>query len=616
MRDPEQFDAFYSRARERLLLQTYALTGDLPAARGAVRDAFVATWHHWHKVSRQDDPEAWVRPHAWSHAQRKHTTHFWHRDRSLAPDHRATLQALAELPQVQRRALLLHALAGLPVAALAVELGLTPERADRQLRLAIAQFAIHRDLSPVEVAAPLLRLAERTDTVRLPRATIIRRSGTARRRAHTGAGVAAVAAVLVAAGIVVGTGAGVSPSLAGSRGPGAAGGTGADGPVVHLDPAALLTSEQLTPAAAQPLTTGATGNNTTGTGLNLPCQARRFADPEPLAALVRGHDGPASPASPASPGAPSVTATQVVERSADETAAAAAYDTTLGWFSQCGERRMQLLASYALEGAGDSGALLVLRDWGAAPVTTYTVGVVRTGSIVTSLLRTTPDDRGPDLPPFIAALGAGVQNLCAAEGGGTCPTAPQKVAAAPPVGPTAAGMLQPVDLPPVGGVTLPWVGTDPEPAATNPAATTCDQANFAPPATTWSVTRTYLIPGASLPTRFGLSETVGRFADDAGAQTFTAGVEKRVGKCEDRDLSATVTELATRGDPATELATWKLTTKISDKASVDYYVALVRRGPVVAQVTFVPARGAVIQGKAFASLAERALARLENLPPA
>lgn len=611
MRDPEQFDAFYSRARERLLLQTYALTGDLPAARGAVRDAFVAAWHHWHKVSRQDDPEAWVRPHAWLHAQRKHTTHFWHRDRSLAPDHRATLQALAELPHLQRRALLLHALAGLPVAALAVELGITPERADRQLRLAIAQFAIHRDVPPVEVAAPLLRLAERTDTVRLPRTTIIRRAGTARRRTHTGAGVAAVAAVLVAAGIVVGTGAGVSPSLAGSRGPGASGNGGADGPVVHLDPATLLTSEQLTPAAAQPLTPGATGNNTTGTGLNLPCQAQRFADPEPLAVLVRGHDGPANPAAPA------VTATQVVERSADEKAATAAYETTLGWFAQCGERRVQLLASYALEGAGDTGALLVLRDWGATPVTTYTVGIVRTGAIVTSLLRTTPDGRGPDLPPFVAALGTGVQNLCGADGGGTCPTAaPRKVAAAPPVGPTAAGLLQQVDLPPVGAVTLPWAGTNPEPAATNPAATTCDKASFAPPATTWSATRTFLIPGSSLPTRFGLSETVGRFADDAAAQAFTAVVRKRVGKCEDRDLSATVTELARRGDPASELATWKFTTKISDQASVDYYVALVRRGPVVAQVTFVPARGAVIEGKAFQSLAERALARLENLPPA
>ncbi len=31
MRDPNEFDAFYKDARERLLLQTFALTGDLGA---------------------------------------------------------------------------------------------------------------------------------------------------------------------------------------------------------------------------------------------------------------------------------------------------------------------------------------------------------------------------------------------------------------------------------------------------------------------------------------------------------------------------------------------------------------------------------------------------------
>ena len=62
MRNPDDFDAFYKAARHRLLLQTYALTGDLPAARGAVRDAFVHAWHHWRKVSRLEDPESWVRP--------------------------------------------------------------------------------------------------------------------------------------------------------------------------------------------------------------------------------------------------------------------------------------------------------------------------------------------------------------------------------------------------------------------------------------------------------------------------------------------------------------------------------------------------------------------------
>src|SRR5919112_4578421 len=107
MRAPDDFDAFYKDARSRLLLQAYALTGDLPASRAAVRDAFVVTWHHWRKVSRLEDPEAWTRSRACTHAQRRHTAKLWHRERGLDPQAKATLDALAKLPLTQRRVLLL-----------------------------------------------------------------------------------------------------------------------------------------------------------------------------------------------------------------------------------------------------------------------------------------------------------------------------------------------------------------------------------------------------------------------------------------------------------------------------------------------------------------------------
>ena len=47
MRSPDAFDDFYAGSRDRLLLETYALTGDVPAARAAVRDAFAVAWQHW-----------------------------------------------------------------------------------------------------------------------------------------------------------------------------------------------------------------------------------------------------------------------------------------------------------------------------------------------------------------------------------------------------------------------------------------------------------------------------------------------------------------------------------------------------------------------------------------
>src|SRR5215212_1597200 len=102
MQDPAAFDEFYKSTRTRLLQQTLALTGDLPASRSAVRDAFVAAWHHWRKVSRLEDPEGWVRPLAWRHAQRRHSARIFHRDRKLDPEIRATLDALAKLPLTQR----------------------------------------------------------------------------------------------------------------------------------------------------------------------------------------------------------------------------------------------------------------------------------------------------------------------------------------------------------------------------------------------------------------------------------------------------------------------------------------------------------------------------------
>src|SRR5690242_11675544 len=97
------FDAFYRDARSRLLLQTYALTGDLRASTAAVRHGFVVAWHHWGKWSRAEDPERAVRPLCWRLAQRRHTGRLWRRDKSLGPDGTATLEALGKLSLIERR---------------------------------------------------------------------------------------------------------------------------------------------------------------------------------------------------------------------------------------------------------------------------------------------------------------------------------------------------------------------------------------------------------------------------------------------------------------------------------------------------------------------------------
>src|SRR5215210_374532 len=103
----EEFDEFYVDTRRRLVLQTFAVTGDLTASRTAVRDAYVAARHHWNKVGRMEDPEQWVRSRAWTTAQRRHSARLWHKEKGLDADGAALLDALQKLPDAQRKTLVL-----------------------------------------------------------------------------------------------------------------------------------------------------------------------------------------------------------------------------------------------------------------------------------------------------------------------------------------------------------------------------------------------------------------------------------------------------------------------------------------------------------------------------
>jgi DNA-directed RNA polymerase specialized sigma24 family protein len=213
MRNPDDFDAFYKGTRERLLLQTFALTGDLPAARRAVRDAYVAAWHHRRKLGAQPEAEAWVLRHAWAGAQRRHTARIWHRDKSLDPENKATLDALAKLNQQQRRVLLLNYLTAAEMPEVAREVGLTQEATERNLQTATSKYALHRGSPSTQINAELAGLDSVTSDSPFPRASIIRRAGAVRRRAFTSLGIGVAVASLVGSGWFVTDQTGVSPKL-------------------------------------------------------------------------------------------------------------------------------------------------------------------------------------------------------------------------------------------------------------------------------------------------------------------------------------------------------------------------------------------------------------------
>ncbi len=133
--EAEEFDGFYTASFTRLVGQVYAMTGDRDEAQDCVQEAFVRAWSHRGALQRAQSPEAWVRTTAYRLAVSR-----WRRtmrgrrapDRALqvtragtdlSPDHVALVAALRELPEAQRRALVLHHLCDLSVADVAAETG-------------------------------------------------------------------------------------------------------------------------------------------------------------------------------------------------------------------------------------------------------------------------------------------------------------------------------------------------------------------------------------------------------------------------------------------------------------------------------------------------------------
>jgi RNA polymerase sigma-70 factor, ECF subfamily len=128
------FDDFYEETRRPLLAQLYAACGDLDEAQDCLQDAYIRAWQRWPRISSYDNPEAWVHTVAWRLAASR-----WHKTRSAlrawtrhgperdatepSPDSVALVACLQKLPWLQRQALVLHHVGGLPVDQIAVAIG-------------------------------------------------------------------------------------------------------------------------------------------------------------------------------------------------------------------------------------------------------------------------------------------------------------------------------------------------------------------------------------------------------------------------------------------------------------------------------------------------------------
>jgi RNA polymerase sigma factor (sigma-70 family) len=153
-------EASYSR----LVLQLFAICGNLNDAEDAVQEAFVKAMGQGRGFGEVRNPEAWLRTvalnhqrNSWRHAKvvRRFMTSVPGSQSAaeLGPDHVAIVRALAQLDPDQRQVIVLHYLADLGIAEIAHELGI-PEGTVKS-RLSRGR----------ERLAPLLDEREETDHV-------------------------------------------------------------------------------------------------------------------------------------------------------------------------------------------------------------------------------------------------------------------------------------------------------------------------------------------------------------------------------------------------------------------------------------------------------------------
>ena len=128
-------DELYDASYRRLVVQIYAVCGDLAEAEDAVQDAFVTALRKTSQLARVANPEAWVRTvalnhvrHGWRHASvvRRYQAKVPGPQGpvEVGPEHVAIVTALEEVDADQREVVVLHYLADLPVADIAAQLGI------------------------------------------------------------------------------------------------------------------------------------------------------------------------------------------------------------------------------------------------------------------------------------------------------------------------------------------------------------------------------------------------------------------------------------------------------------------------------------------------------------
>lgn len=615
-RAADTFGAFYKESRGRLLHQVYAYVGNTEVAQRTLADAYVAAAQHWRKVSTLDDPDAWMREHAFSASRRSsnRARRPWFENAMHTDDeNRPILVALAGLDPVDRHLLIAYVMDGKSLPAAAREVGLTDSAAQLSLdRSAAALNTEGIDASSKErLGAVLARLRGDLHDEPVDPASRLRREGNRRRRSHMVLAGLTVVALAIGAGALTATQDEETASGQITQGGGATGIEIADPsapPTESFTVDSLATTDVVSRLAPDELWRVTATSSDFGRSRPIDdCLQVTPSEQRTAHYWVRNFTGGIGGAK-----------TEVVESlqiARSPKAATSAYEMTVMALSTCrgGDVARRLDQFDDLTGAGDAAAMFSYDYSHRSGIQREYIAVANTGlANVVWIVRENGKD--PISPRKLARVTAeSVDGLCVDAEGGCSEPPVQTTATTPPVPDgRAVGFLTDVDLPLFEGLAAPWVATTPRKTRTNPAATQCDDVDYATAKETRS--RSFVIPDArGLPTIFGMSETVAQFRSPVAARKLVNQVERRVSRCEDRDLNITVGAAGEIDDGPVRGQVWQIEQAASENRSLIYRMAIVRVGDAVAQVTFTPSDDYDISREDYIRLAGRAGARLSQL---
>ena len=524
---------------------------------------------------------------------------------------------------------MLTSLSPLPLDEIARTLGVPRREAERALQSGTAQFSVAREVPSTHVRPLLEDLRGPLEGERWPRATIVRRQGTARRRTHTVVGAGVAVAALLVSGTVVASG-GAEPSTL-EREPTTSGVTTsaveeADAPA--LDESALLADDQL----------GRYGRRLSWSEESTYDQPRRRRPRRPLPARALRRPGGGR-----RPGAH--LRGLRARRPHHEGKRRGKTRTQRQRASRCGRRSPsssssrptaeRAAAAYTPPCAGTPSARTRApscspRTGSPASATTPWCSRCAAGpsSPAASASRSpaparpwsppssAPAGTAPDARTAATGLAASVNALCGSPGAGTCAGPPRAAASRP-----TPSVVPPACWPPSTSrrspaPSGPWVGTDPERARTNFASTRCDNTRFDGKGLKHNLTRTFLFPANRKVDTFGLTQTVATMPEKRARQ-FVEEVRDRIRRCGQANLGTTVDSRWCSARAAQqEITVWDLDIEISDSRSVEFLMAIMRDGKAVSQLGFTPDQGMTMTRADFTAVADRALDRLSDLPSA